>query len=264
MRADDEVAFASAVKRLRRLLLAPDVRGERDDVHDQGLIESFIPGRELAVEGVMTAGAFTALAIFDKPDPLEGPFFEETIYVTPSREREGVQQAIVDHIARAASAIGLHHGPVHAECRVNAGGVFVLEVAGRPIGGLCSRAIKMTGPNGAPASLEDVLLRHALGEDVSSYRQRPEASGVMMIPIPTRGLLKGVDGVDEARRVRGVDDVIISAKLDARLVPLPEGHSYLGFIFASASTPAAVENALRQAHECLRFDIQKEIPLASR
>jgi len=257
MRADDAEEFVSRFERLRALLQSPDVRGERDAVHDGALIESFIPGREFAVEGVLTRGAFTPFAIFDKPDPLDGPFFEETIYLTPSRADEREQQAIVDAVAAATRALGLWHGPVHAECRVNDAGVYVLEVAARPIGGLCSKALRFN----SRASLEEVLLRHAIGEDVSGFVREASASGVMMIPIPKRGIFRGVDGVDEARAVDGVEDVSITAKPDALLLPLPEGRSYLGFIFARGDRPETAELAIREAHARLRFAIEREVAI---
>ena len=256
--------FVSAFERLRALLAQPDVRVERDAAHGTLLVESFIPGREFAVEGVMTAGALRVFAIFDKPDPLDGPFFEETIYVTPSREHADVQHQIAAAVASAASALGLRHGPVHAECRLNDCGVFVLEVAARPIGGLCSRALGFVSAGGVRTSLEEVLLRHAIGGDVGRYSREPEASGVMMIPIPHRGIYKGVDGEEAARRVAHVTDVRITAKLDARLVPLPEGRSYLGFIFARAAHPFEVERALRLAYTQLRFVIDKDILVTDR
>jgi hypothetical protein len=257
--------FVSAFKRLRVLLAQPDVRVERDAAHDTLLVESFIPGREFAVEGVMTAGTFRVFAIFDKPDPLDGPFFEEMIYVTPSREHADVQHQIAAAVASAAAALGLRHGPVHAECRLNDRGVFVLEVAARPIGGLCSRALGfVSAGGGARTSLEEVLLRHAIGEDVARYLREPEASGVMMIPIPHRGIYKGVEGEDAARHVAHVTDVRITAKLDARLVPLPEGRSYLGFIFARAADPLEVERALRVAYTQLRFVFDKDILVTDR
>ena len=265
MRVDDELAFVEAFSRLRALLQSPDVRIEHDEAHDRVLIEAFVPGAEFAVEGVLTRGAFVPFAIFDKPDPLDGPFFEETIYVTPSRQSPPQQQCIVDAVAAAARALGLYHGPVHAECRVNDRGVFVLEVAARPIGGLCSRALRFSAPGGAdgasPVSLEEVLLRHALGEDVSGYRRETVASGVMMLPIPRRGVYRGVQGLEDARAVEGIDDVRITAKPDAVIVPLPEGRSYLGFLFAHGPTPGAVERTLRDAHARLRFAIERELPV---
>jgi hypothetical protein len=168
---------------------------------------------------------------------------------------------MIDAVAAAARALGLTHGPVHAECRVNDLGVYVLEVAARPIGGLCSRAVRLEGPGRVAMTLEEVLLRHAIGEGIDQVRQAARASGVMMIPIPRRGVYRGVTGVDRARDVPCVEDVRITAKPDALLLPLPEGRSYLGFIFASADTPARVEQALREAHAHLSFVIERELTL---
>jgi biotin carboxylase len=259
MRADDAKACAVAFERLRALLRSPDVRTERNDANDTVLIESFIPGREYAVEAILNHGALHVLAIFDKPDPLDGPFFEETIYVTPSAAALETQDAIVRAIAAATAAIGLHHGPIHAECRVHpeTAEVFVLEVAARPIGGLCARVLRFA-PGG---TLEDLLLRHALGEDPARDQRQREASGVMMIPIPRRGFLRTVNGVNAAKAVPHIEDVRITAKQDQLLVPLPEGASYLGFIFARASDALTVDRALRDAHSRLEFAIEPELPM---
>jgi hypothetical protein len=259
MRADDEAAFVSAFERIRRLLRSPDVRSEPDPAHDQVLIESFIPGDEVAIEGVLTRGAFQPLALFDKPDPLEGPFFEETLYVRPSRRTAAEQQAIVGQVAAAARAIGLWHGPVHAECRMGPDGVYVLEAAARPIGGLCAKAVRLASAHGEAMTLEELLLRHACGEDVSGWREAEGASGVMMIPIPRRGVYRGADGLDAAMRVDGIEEIRIVAKPDSAIVPLPEGRSYLGFIFASGHRPAVVERALREAHGRIRFRIDRDV-----
>jgi hypothetical protein len=264
IRADDPASFVEAFERLKKILAAPEVRAERDVAHDAILVEGFIEGWEFALEGLLHHGALNVLALFDKPDPLDGPFFEETIYVTPSPAPEAMQMDIVDAVARAAAAIGLRHGPVHAECRVNDRGVFVLEVAARPIGGLCAGALrfeKQGSKGGDPISLEELLLRHALGESPEEWQREASASGVMMIPIPQRGIYRGVDGVDEAGAVSGIDKVRMTAKPDQRLVPLPEGASYLGFIFAHGATAADVEQSLRAAHACLRFVIDPEVPM---
>lgn len=280
MRADDPRSLEAAVERLRVLLRSPDVRVERDKAHEIALLEGFIPGREYAIEALLHHGELQVFAIFDKPDPLDGPFFEETIYVTPSSASVDVQGAIVRAVGDAAAAIGLHHGPIHAECRVPSTSsgqelrVFVLEVAARPIGGLCARALRFTkstvdSPQStvdSPEStvgLEELLLRHAVGEDPRAWRREPDASGVMMIPIPRRGVLRGVDGIDEARAVPHVADVRITAKLDQRLVPLPEGASYLGFIFARAASARNVDAALREAHARLTFHIDVELPVVA-
>ena len=261
MRVDGERGLAEAIERLGRLLRSPDVALERDEAHASVLIESFIPGREYAVEGLLTGGTLQVLAIFDKPDPLDGPFFEETIYLTPSGAAPAVAESIVDAVTRAAGALGLRHGAVHAECRVNASGVYVLEVAARPIGGLCAKVLRFEAPGRDRATLEEILLRHALGERVDGYGLAPGAWGVMMIPIPRRGRYRGVAGVESARRVSGVSDVIITAKPGALLLPLPEGRSYLGFIFAHAAGAADVDRALRDAHARLEFTIERDVAM---
>ena len=264
IRANTPGEFAAAFRRVAALLHATDVRVERDAAHDAIIIESFIPGCEYALEGLLEEGALRTLAIFDKPDPLDGPFFEETIYVTPPRLPAGAQQAIGAAVAEAARALGLRHGPVHAEVRVNREGVYVLEVAARPIGGLCARALRFAETTGDGASrphvsLEELLLRHAIGEDVSGCTREPCASGVMMIPIPKKGVYRAVGGVDQARAVPGVEEVHVTAKPDQKLVPLPEGKSYLGFIFARGGAPGDVEAALRAAHARLRFRIDRAV-----
>jgi hypothetical protein len=263
IRVDDEPSLVAAFNRLRSLMKAPDIRGERSELHDTAIVEGFIEGREFAVEGLMTAGRLRTLAIFDKPDPLDGPFFEETIYVTPSTEPSWRQSDIAGAITAAVDALGLRHGPIHAECRVNATGVYVLEVAARPIGGLCARVLRFEDDiddrPGAAISFEELLLRHAIGQNVAHYRRERAAAAVMMIPIPRRGVLRSVTGLDRARAVADVEDVRITAKPDQVLIPLPEGASYLGFIFARAPEPAAAVAAVRSAHERLVFDIEPEL-----
>ena len=261
MRVDSEAELVESFSRLRALLQAPDIRAGRGDADDMALVEGFIEGREFALEGVMNHGALHVLALFDKPDRLDGPFFEETIYVTPSAESSRTEQAIAEGVSHAARALGLCHGPIHAECRVNDRGVFVLEVAARPIGGLCARALRFGKGTGHSISLEELLLRHALGESSEDWQREPSASGVMMIPIPRCGVFRRVEGIDNARRVTGVEDVRITAKADQLLLPLPEGASYLGFIFARAAGARDVERALRAAHGCLEFTIDPRVPV---
>jgi len=275
MRVDNVEQFLAACARLQTLMRQPEIRAEQDEAHERLLIEGFIAGREFALEGVLHHGGLTVLALFDKPDPLDGPFFEETIYVTPSWLDADTQARVTETVARAAAAIGLTHGPIHAECRVNNQGVFVLEVAARPIGGLCARALRFVygDPSpvqvhggrvsvpSAPISLEELLLRHALGESPEKWGRESAASGVMMIPIPRRGIFRHVDGLEEARAVAGIDEIRVTAKADQLLVPLPEGASYLGFIFARADRPGDVDRALRAAHGLLRFAIDSEVPV---
>lgn len=262
IRADNVPEFIDAFERIRKLLLSPSVAELRDPDSRSIQVESFIPGSEFAIEGVLTAGELQVLAVCDKPDPLNGPFFEETIYVTPPRDRAMISR-IHEPLTKAIAALGLTHGPVHAEVRVNDGGVYLLEVASRPIGGLCARMLRFCSATdrSQTISLEQLLIRHALGEEVRAWQRESSAAGVMMIPIPRRGILCGVEGIEAARQVSYIDDVEITAKLNEHLVPLPEGASYLGFIFARAETPIAVEAALRQAHSNLVFSISEALEI---
>ena len=226
-----------------------ETAAECGDRARQYLIEEFIPGYEVALEGLVVNRRLHVLAIFDKPDPLDGPFFEETIYVTPSRLNDERQAEIRGTTARAAKALGLTDGPIHAELRLNERGVWMLELAARSIGGLCSRTLRF----GSGISLEELILRHAAGLAMPIHDRERGAAGVMMLPIPSEGRLKTVEGQSEARQVAGVDGLVITIPPGERLVPLPEGDRYLGFMFARADSPAAVEIALRQAHAQLRI-----------
>jgi biotin carboxylase len=250
IRADTPGEFASAFRRVAAILAMPDVAGSGAGA-DRILVEAFVPGAEVALEGLLRDGVLDTLALFDKPDPLDGPFFEETIYVTPSRLPAATQAAVRDGTARAAAALGLRDGPVHAELRVNAEGAWLIEIAGRSIGGLCSRTLRF----GTGMMLEEIILRHALSLPLGPTEREGAAAGVMMIPIPRAGVLRAVHGREEARAEPAIEDVAISAHLGQAIVPLPEGSQYLGFIFSRAATPAAAEAALRRAHAHLRFDI---------
>ena len=244
IRADDPDALRAAVARIRAILR--DVRDREEQRYI--LVEQFIPGREVAVEGMLTDGCLQVLAVFDKPDPLDGPFFEETYYVTPSRLGEDTQSLLRQRLDEACRAYGLREGPIHAECRVNEQGVWILEVAARTIGGLCGRLLRF----GTGRSLEQLVLEHALG-DIAEVRPQSGGAGVLMIPIPRAGILRRVEGVLSASRVPGVEDVVIDVREGYELVPLPEGSNYLGFVFARAPGPAAAEAALRAAHACLNI-----------
>ncbi|MGA8222007.1 MAG: ATP-grasp domain-containing protein [Candidatus Acidiferrales bacterium] len=250
VRANNAEEFEWAVERIRRLLTSAEIQLLREPMLDHLLVEKYIPGREVAVEGLMDRGDLRVLAIFDKPDPLEGPFFEETIYVTPSRLPEELQRAVEECAARTIRALGLTTGPLHAEFRVNEHGPWVLEAAPRPIGGLCGRALRF---GEARISLEELLLRHALGLEGSELAREEAASGVMMIPVPRGGIFEGVEGVDEAGRIAGIEEIRITARLHDYVAAWPEGSSYLGFIFARAGAPGEVEEALRAAHGKMRF-----------
>ena len=252
IRANNAVEFVAAFHRIATLLRDREFFQMRGAAAKRLLVESYIPGGEVAIEGLLTNGKLRVLAIFDKPDPLDGPFFEETIYVTPSRWPQEIQQEIHATVSDACKILGLHHGPIHAEARLNGQGVFILEVAARTIGGLCSRTLKF----GAGLSLEELVLRHAVGENVDDLIRLSGASGVMMLPIPRSGRLHSVEGIDAARAVPFIQDLKITIPLDNLVVALPEGASYLGFMFARAETPEQVESALREAHRKLHFDIQ--------
>ncbi len=247
IRANDVEQARAAVSRVRGILASA---GEREDA--PLLLESYLPGAEVAVEGLLRGAQLEILAIFDKPDPLDGPFFEETLYVTPSRLPASVLVEVQRVTAVAARVLGLREGPIHAELRVHDGSVSVLELAARSIGGLCSRALRF----GAGVSLEQVILRHALGLPLEGLALRSAAAGVMMIPIPRGGTLVQVGGQDHARAVPGVAGVEITIARGRPVVPLPEGDRYLGFVFAHGPTPAAVERSLREAHSCLDIRIE--------
>ncbi len=257
VRADSVPALRAALVRVRALLESPELFKLRGPDARRVLVEQFVPGAEVAVEGLVQDGVLEVLAIFDKPDPLDGPFFEETIYVTPSRHPVAVQAAIRRVTAQAVEALGVRTGPVHAEMRLGASGdtPVVIEVALRTIGGLCSRALRF----GMGLSLEELVIANALGRRPPSLERERRAAGVMMLPIPKAGTLRAVRGLDEARAVPGIEDVVITIRKGRVLVPLPEGNGYLGFAFARGETPAAVERALRAAHACLSFDIARTV-----
>ena len=249
IRADNPQSFASAHARLRAILADPETAAACGDRARQYLIEEFIPGYEVAVEGLVVNRRLHVLAIFDKPDPLDGPFFEETIYVTPSQVPSGLQKAITDCADRAVRALGIIEGAIHAELRYNERGPWLIELAARPIGGRCSAVLRF----GTGVTLEEIIVRHALGMPIPSLQRERQAAGVMMIPIPGAGTLQEVRGVAQAKGVPLVEDVQITAHPGERLVPFPEGSRYPGFIFARGETPAMVEAALRDAHRRLEF-----------
>jgi len=242
IRADDPASFVAAHARLKAILGSCDAAF---------LVEDFVPGYEVALEGLLVNRRLHVLAIFDKPDPLDGPFFEETIYVTPSRAPAGLQKTIAECAERATRALGLVEGPVHAELRYNERGPWLIELAARPIGGRCSAVLRF----GEGVTLEELIVRHALGMPIPSLVREKAAAGVMMIPIPGAGVLREVRGVAEAKAVPLVEDVQITAHPGERLVPFPEGSRYPGFIFARGETPSVVEGALRESHRRLTFTL---------
>jgi len=262
MRANNRKEFLAAGERLRRLLESAEIRATREPNLDQMIVEGYIPGGEVAVEGLLTEGTLRILAIFDKPDPLEGPYFEETIYVTPSRLPEATQTEIEKCARDATRALGLTHGPIHAEFRISDDSVWPIEVAARPIGGLCARALWFrTSDTKAEIGLEELLLGHALKMPGSDPQREVQASGVMMIPVPHSGILESISGVEAARATHRITELIITARLHDYIAAWPEGSSYLGFLFAKGSTAEEVEQAIREAHKKLRFSITPRLPV---
>lgn len=250
IRADNIDQFMAAFRRIAALLARDDVAAT-GDAAQYLLAEQYVPGLEVALEGLIVSGELNTLALFDKPDPLEGPFFEETIYVTPSRLPADVQKAIARMAAEACLALGLREGPVHAELRVNDDGPWIIEVAARSIGGLCSRTLRF----GTGMTLEELILRQALGLPIATLEREGRAAGVMMLPIPRAGTLRTITGVEDAKAIAGIEDVAITVHAGQALEPLPEGWQYLGFIFARGDRPEQVEQALRDAQARLTVTI---------
>ncbi len=260
-RVNNREEFLAGAARLKQLLDSPEILATRERNRDHMIVEGYLAGREVAVEALLADGTVRVLAIFDKPDPLEGPYFEETIYVTPSRLTQEQQREIEASLVACVRSIGLTHGPVHAEFRLDGRVVWPIEIAARPIGGLCARALRFELGGGEWIGLEELLLRHALGLPGCDARREQAASGVMMIPVPRSGLLEGVEGEEAARATKFVTSLEITARLHDHIAAWPEGSSYLGFLFARASEPALVENALREAHSKLRFALTPRIPV---
>jgi hypothetical protein len=261
IRANTREEFLATAARIHKLLQTPEIQATRGAHLDEMIVEGYLPGREVAVEALMTGGQIRILAIFDKPDPLEGPYFEETIYVTPSRLPAQQLAAVEKSLQRCAAAMGLSHGPLHAEFRVRDFGetseaetVWPLEIAPRPIGGLCAQSLHFTlSPSGESIGLEELLLRHALELPGNDAPREAAASGVMMIPVPQSGIFAGVTGEDAAAQTLGITQIQMTARAHDYIAAWPEGASYLGFIFAAGESPEAVEAILREAHGKLAF-----------
>lgn len=254
IRADNPRQFIQAFERITKLLHSVrETRGMDDNSErfQHLIVEDYIPGIEIALEGILINGELKTLTLFDKPDPLEGPYFEETLYITPSRLSTEIQDELYCAAAQTSAALGLQHGPVHAELRYNEKGAHLIEIAARTIGGLCSRTLRF----GTGMSLEELVIRHAIGQPIDTLNRENQAAGVMMIPVPKAGILGDVRGKKEARAVTGIEEVNITIPIGGEVVPLPEGDKYLGFIFVRAETPEAVEVSLREAHQLMEFVI---------
>ena len=252
IRADTNIEFIAGFNRIKKILDSENAREECDaDLLTTILVEDYVPGPELALEGVLEKGDLTVLALFDKPDPLVGPFFEETIYVTPTSYSDDVQSQIISTVQSACGALGLTHGPVHAEVRLDNDKVFLIDLAARSIGGQCARTLSF----GSGLSLEEIILTHAVGDDINQLSRESSAAGVMMIPIPAAGIFQKVSGVDKAENISGIESVSIVPTRGDEVIPLPEGNEYLGFIFAKGTTSEIVQKSLREAHNQLDFQI---------
>ena len=252
IRADSSIEFAEAFGRIKDILELESSHEEcGDDLLTSILVEDYVSGPEFALEGVLDRGNLTVLALFDKPDPLVGPFFEETIYVTPTRYSDDVQVQIVSTVQSACRNLGLTHGPVHAEVRLENNEVFLIDLAGRSIGGLCARTLSF----GSGLSLEEIILTQAVGDDINQLNRESLSVGVMMIPIPAAGVFQKVSGVDKAEDISGIESVSIIPTSGDEVIPLPDGSEYLGFIFAKGKSPQIVEKSLREAHDQLDFKI---------
>jgi len=254
IRVDGPDAFAAALRRVARILREAEPARTAGIEGPGLLVEEYVPGEEVAVEGILADGELRILAVFDKPDPLEGPFFEETLFVTPSRKSRRALEEIEETTRATAEALGLRHGPVHAELRVSDGRAVPLEIAPRTIGGRCARVLTF----GAAMSLEELVLRQAAGLEIPSFQRKAGAAGVMMLPVHRRGRLVEVRGREEAEAVPGIRGLDVTIAPGKEVVPLPEGHRYLGFLYARGESPAAVEEALREAHRRLEVVIEED------
>ena len=251
-RANNVQDFVEAFQLLTALLDLPDVARKRlPGDADEILVEDYIPGQEIALEGILSNGELKTLAIFDKPDPLEGPHFIETIYVTPSRLPAYVQREAIHAAHQAALAVGLINGPIHAEIRINEQGAWVVEIAGRSIGGLCSQVLRFDDE----LSLEGLIIQQALGKDISAIQRERQAAAVMMMPVLKNGILSRVRGLEAAKALPAIEDILITIPGNQEIIAMPKGGRYLGFIFARAPLPEEAERAIRQAFSLLEIEV---------
>jgi biotin carboxylase len=251
LRADDAAAAVTAAQRIRQVLAAAG-RPAAEPV----LVEEYLPGPELSIDGLLTGGDLTVTAVFDKPATPDGPTFEETLLVTPSRLPQPVLAAAIRTVGQAARALGLASGPVHAELRIDdrggQPGPAMLELAARCIGGLCSRTLRFPGAQ----TLEELVLASALGQPVAAAGFEPaRPCGVFMLPVPRPGVLRAIQGRAAATAVPGITGLTITIPVGQQVLPLPDGDRYLGFIFAEAGTRQEVEQALTAANDRLRVVI---------
>lgn len=249
IRADNPQQFILAAKTIQRIL----TKQPCDEYESQHfLIEQFLKGDEIAIDGFMQDGKFILLSLFDKPEPMNGPYFEESYYITPGRQSEQLQQDIIEEVSKCCRAYGLTHGPIHAEARITEKGIFLIEMASRTIGGQCAQLIEYV----LAKKLEEIIIRLLCFEPMQ-LQTNNQYAGVLMIPITQTGVLKRVEGLLQARQVKHVSNIEIHIQPGYELIPLPEGSSYLGFIFASADSFDKTWQALQQAHHLLKFITSK-------
>lgn len=245
IRANNEHQFAAACKTIEVILDRSNVFGyERNHI----LVEGYLDGPEFAIDGILINGSFHLLAIFDKPEPLIGPYFEETYYLTPSQLAHVEQLALIEEVSRCCEAYGLTQGPIHAEARITENGIFLIELAARTIGGQCGQLIEFS----LQQKLEEIVIQGLCGEKPNLPKSRL-CAGVLMIPVKKSGILKRVEGLTAAMQINFVVDIEIHIQVGYALIPLPEGSSYLGFIFAQAPTFEETFDALKKAHQMLNF-----------
>lgn len=254
IRVDHPGQLPAVLQRIRHILRAQNVPPDERTL----LLEDFIAGKEYALEAVMHHGKLHTLALFEKPEPLDGPFFAETVYVTPPDLELAQQQEFSRQVELLCREAGWLNGPVHAEARVEPGRVTMLEIAPRTIGGLCSRLlIPLLG-----RSLESLVLDQALGR-FEPLETASGAAGVYMIPVPHPGLFESVEGLEQAQNIPGITGITITASVDEPLEPLPEGNKYVGFVFAAADDATKVKSALAQAQGCLQVRLRRMLAPAS-
>ena len=255
MRVNTKKELSEGIKTLNELLSLDELRKRAGKQSDYIMIEEYIPGKEVAIEGIVSEGKLTMLAIFDKPELLEGPTFEETIIVTPSVLTKKIQYSLLETLQIVVKALGIVKGPVHAEARINRNGNYILECASRSIGGLCSKVLEFQGG----ISLEELILRSYLGRNIEKSKLIGNARGVMMMPTEKKGILKEIGGVKDALVVNGVTDLQITVKPGEKLQPLPKGDRYLGFIFAEGNNQEFVINALKNAWSKIEIVLENDL-----
>lgn len=252
IRADTVDEFEKAFQYTSRIIVDLDMRPSAVRDRSGILVEQYIPGEEYTVELLMHEGKPYSLAVFEKPDPLEGPYFEEGIYVTPIRRDEKIRSLLVEAAIRGSRALGIETGPCHCELRLSGELPYILEIAARPIGGFCSQVFAdLMG-----FDLHDLVLQNAVGLPVMPPPIADGvALGVMMLPVPGRGNLARVSGVDRALDIDGIMSVKIHVEAGSRILPYPEQSCYIGTVLATGSSADEVVARLKSAAKAVSFEL---------